>query len=153
IPVMTYAANDDVRHRLYMEYNNRGYPKNVATLHDMLVKRDELAKTLGYRSWAEYITANKMAGDPKTVRTFIDRIVDVSGNRAQREYDVLLKRKQKDDPTAKIVQPWESPLYTDLVGKSEYNFDSQKARPYFEYDEVKQGVLDVSSRIFGVSFR
>ncbi len=153
IPVMTYAANDDVRHRLYMEYNNRGYPKNVATLHDMLVKRDELAKTLGYRSWAEYITANKMAGDPKTVRTFIDRIVDVSGRRAEREYDVLLKRKQKDDPTAKSVQPWEAPLYTDLVGKSEYNFDSQKARPYFEYDEVKQGVLDVSSRIFGVSFR
>ncbi|TMQ69164.1 MAG: Zn-dependent oligopeptidase [Candidatus Eisenbacteria bacterium] len=153
IPVMTYAKNDDLRHRLYMEYNNRGYPKNVETLHQMLEKRNELAKTLGYSSWAEYITADKMAGDPKTVRTFIDRIVAISGARADREYQTLLKRKRQDDPTAQVVQPWESARYTDLIGKSEYNFDSQKARPYFEYDEVKQGVLDISSRMFGVQFR
>ena len=153
IPVMTYATSDDLRRRLYMEYNNRGYPKNVETLRRMLETRSELAKTLGFPTWADYITANKMAGDAGTVRSFIDRIVSVSGARAQREYEVLLKRKQKDDPKATQVQPWESTRYTDLVGKSEYNFDSQKARPYFAYDEVKQGVLDVSSKIFGVSFR
>jgi thimet oligopeptidase len=153
IPVMTYATSDDVRHRLFMEYNNRGYPKNVETLRRLLEKRSELAKTLGFPTWADYITANKMAGDAGTVRSFIDRIVAVSGARAQREYEVLLKRKQKDDPKATQVQPWESTRYTDLVGKSEYNFDSQKARPYFAYDDVKQGVLDVSSKIFGVTYR
>jgi Zn-dependent oligopeptidase len=153
IPVITYATSDDLRHRLYMEYNNRGYPKNVETLHKMMEKRAELAKTLGYSTWAEYITANKMARDPKTVRTFIDRIVSVSGARADREYQVLLKRKQKDDPKATVVRPWESARYTDLVGKSEYNFDSQQARPYFVYDNVKQGVLDITSKMFGVTFQ
>ena len=153
VPVMTYAANDDVRRRLYMEYNNRGYPKNVDVLRQLLTKRDELAKTLGFPTWAEYITANKMSGNAKTVRNFIDKVVTASDARAQREYEILLKRKQKDDPKATVVQPWELLRYTDLVGKSEYNFDSQKARPYFAYDEVKKGVLDLSSKIFGVTYR
>jgi len=153
IPVMTYATNDDLRRRLYMEFNNRGYPKNVETLRRLITKRHELANTLGYPEWADYITANKMAGDAKTVRNFIDKVLVASDTRAQREYDILLKRKQKDDPKATVVQPWESMRYTDLVGKSEYNFDSQKARPYFAYDNVKQGVLDVTSKIFGVTYR
>jgi len=153
IPVMTYAVNEGVRQRLYMEYNNRGYPKNVDVLKQLVTKRAELAKTLGYPTWAEYITANKMSGNATTVRNFIDRVAAGSGDRAQREYDILLKRKQKDDPKATSIPFWDTARYTDLVGKSEYNFDSQKARPYFAYDNVKQGVLDVTSKIFGVTYR
>ena len=152
-PVLTYAANEDVRRRLYMQFNDRGYPKNVETLHKLLAKRHELAQILGYPNWAEYITANKMAGDAKTVRTFIDRVLSVSQNRAQREYEMLLKRKRQDDPKATSVAFWDAQRYADLVGKSEYNFDSQKARPYFAYDKVKQGVLDITSKIFGVTYR
>ena len=153
IPVMTYGVNEGVRQRLYMEYNNRGYPKNVDVLKQLITKRAELAKTLGYPTWAEYITANKMSGNATTVRNFIDRVAAGSGDRAQREYDILLKRKQKDDPKATSIPFWDTARYTDLVGKSEYNFDSQKARPYFAYDNVKQGVLDVTSKIFGVTYR
>ena len=153
LPVMTYAVNEDVRHRLYLQYNDRGYPKNVEVLHRMLTRRHELAQLLGYPTWAEYITANKMSGDAKTVREFIDRVLSLSQSRAQREYEILLKRKRQDDPSAQSVAFWESARYIDLVGKSEYNFDSQKARAYFAYDNVKNGVLGVTSKIFGVTYR
>ena len=43
--------------------------------------------------------------------------------------------------------------YSELVRKSQYDFDSQKMRPYLPYDEVKQGVLDVASRMFSVTFK
>jgi thimet oligopeptidase len=39
------------------------------------------------------------------------------------------------------------------VKKESYDFDTQALRPYFPYDRVKQGVLDVTSKMFGVTYR
>ena len=60
----------------------------------MLRTRHELATLLGFPHWADYITANKMAGNAKTVREFIDRIVSVSGAAQERDYQTLLARKK-----------------------------------------------------------
>jgi Zn-dependent oligopeptidase len=66
---------------------------------------------------------------------------------------VLLDRKKQDVPDASTVNAWESAYYQELVKKSEYNFDAQSVRPYFPYERVKQGVLDVTSTLFGVTFK
>jgi len=153
IPFMTYAKREEPRRRLYMEFQNRAYPKNTEVLQRLISRRDELARLLGYPHWAEYITADKMSGSSKTVRDFIDKVVAASDARAQREYQQLLKRKQKDVPNATAVNFWESSYWSEQVQKSDYNFDSQSVRPYFAYNGVKQGMLDLSSRLFGVEFR
>ncbi|TMQ71452.1 MAG: Zn-dependent oligopeptidase [Candidatus Eisenbacteria bacterium] len=152
VPVMTYAKNDDVRHRLYMEFQNRAYPKNVEVLDRMIAERAALANLLGYPTWADYITVNKMVGNPKNARDFIDKIVAASTASAEHDYQVLLRRKQKDVPDATTVMFWETGYWSEMVRKSDYDFDSQSVRPYFPYDRVKQGVLDVASKMFGVSF-
>jgi thimet oligopeptidase len=153
LPVFSYAKNEDLRKRMFMEFNNRAYPQNMTTLDRLIAKRHELATLLGYPSWAEYITVNKMAANAKNASDFIDRTVTASKDRAERDYQVLLTRKQKDVPDAKVVNAWESGYYSELVRRSDYDFDAQKLRPYFPYDEVKQGVLDVTSKLFGVTFK
>jgi thimet oligopeptidase len=153
IPTMTYCSNDDVRKRLFMEYQNRAYPANEAVLHRMIGARDSLAKLIGYTSWADYITANKMAGSAKNVRQFIDKIVAASGPSQDRDYKILLARKQKDVPGATTMSFWEVPYYTELVKRSEYDFDSQSIRPYLPFDKVKEGVLGTASKLFGLSFK
>ncbi len=153
IPVFSYAKNEDLRKRLYMEYNNRAFPKNVDVLNRMIAKRHELANLLGFPNWAECVTANKMVGSGKNASDFIDKIVEASGPRAEADYAILLRRKQADVPAATAVNGWESGYYSELVRKSEYDFDAQKLRPYFPYDEVQKGVLDVTSKLFSVTFR
>src|SRR5436190_9762948 len=138
---------------MYIEYNNRGYPKNIEVLDRMIAKRAELARLVGYSDWADYITANKMVGSAKNASDFIDRIVAASGPKAEREYNALLKRKQQDVPGATGINAWESTYYAELVRKSDYDFDSQSVRPYFPFDRVKQGLFDVTSRLFGVTYR
>ena len=64
----------------------------------MIAKRAELARLLGFTIWADYITADKMVENAKQASAFIDRIVAASGPKAEREYAVLLKRKQQDVP-------------------------------------------------------
>lgn len=153
VPAMTYAKSNDLRNRLYMEYNNRAYPKNMDVLTRMITKRNELANLLGFPTWADYITANKMVGSSKNVREFIDKIVEASGKKANDDYQVLVARKRMDDPKAPAVRAWETGYYSELVRRSDYDFDSQSVRPYFPYDKVKQGVLDVTGTLFGVSFK
>jgi thimet oligopeptidase len=153
VPVFSYAKSDDLRKRMYMEYNNRAYPKNIDTLNHMIAKRYELATLLGFPNWAEYITANKMVGSGKRASDFIDQIVAASAERAQADYQVLLARKQKDVAGAAAVNAWESGYYSEQVRKSDYDFDAQKMRPYFPYDEVKDGVLGVTGKLFNVTFK
>lgn len=153
IPVLTYARSDALRRRLRAEFDNRAYPKNMAVLDRMIAKRDELARLLGFTSWADYAVADKMVGSAANASAFIDRVVAASREAAEREYQTLLRRKQQDHPGATVIDRWETGYLRELVRRSEYDFDSQEVRPYFPYERVRQGVLDLSARLFGVTFR
>jgi thimet oligopeptidase len=153
LPVFSYAKDEDLRKRMFMEYNNRAYPKNIEVLDKLIERRAELAKLIGYDTWADYITADKMVGTAKNASQFIDRVVAASGPKSEREYAMVLKRKQQDVPKATTVNGWERSYYSELVRKADYAFDSQTVRPYFPFDRVKQGLLDVTSTLFGVTYR
>ena len=153
IPVLTYAKNGDLRKRMYFAYNNRAFPQNMAVLDKMAAKRYELANLLGFKTWADYITADKMIKTAANASDFITKIVAASTERAKREYQELLARKRKDDPKATQIDRWDSSYYSELVKRENYSFDGQKVRPYFPYQKVKQGVLDTSARLFSVSFK
>lgn len=152
-PVFTYAKSESLRKRMFMEYNNRAYPKNMEVLNKLIAKRAELASLLGFQSWAEYVTADKMAGSDKNAADFIEKIAAASTAKSEADYKQLLARKQQDVPGATEVHSWESGYYSELLRKSEYDFDAQKVRPYFPFHKVKQGVLDVYSKLFSVEFR
>ena len=94
-----------------------------------------------------------MVGNAKNASQFIDKIVATSEAKATHEYTVLLKRKQQDEPGSEVINAWEKSYWSELLRRSDYNFDSQQVRPYFSYANVKQGVLEVTSRLFGVRFK
>lgn len=151
-PLMTYAQMPEPREKLYHEFKNRGYPKNIDVLQKLLSARYELAKTLGYENWAEYITENKMIGSAKNAADFIDRVSELSRPAVDREYAILLERKKKDAPAATKVEDWEKSYYQELVKAEQYAFDSQAVRPYFNFVDVQQGLFTVTQRLFGVRY-
>ncbi len=51
----------------------RGHPKNLPVLSRMLEARMELANLLGFPTWADYITGDKMIGTRQTSSDFIAR--------------------------------------------------------------------------------
>jgi thimet oligopeptidase len=153
LPIFSYAKEEDLRKRMFMEYNNRAYPKNIDVLDKMIARRAELARIVGFDNWADYITADKMVLSGKNASAFVDRVVAASAAKAESEFAVLLKRKRQDVPNATSINGWERAYYAELVRKSTYDFDSQSVRPYLAFDRVKQGLLDVTSRLFGVTYR
>ncbi|NUN70936.1 MAG: Zn-dependent oligopeptidase [Bacteroidetes bacterium] len=153
VPVLTYAVSDALRKRMYMEFNNRAYPKNMDVLDRLIAKRYELAQLLGFDTFAACVTADKMVGSEKQAATFIDQMAAASLDASKRDYQQLLARKRKDVPNAERIEPWEAGYYSELVKRSEYDFDAQRIRPYLPYAKVKEGVLQSMSRLFDVEFR
>jgi thimet oligopeptidase len=151
-PVLTYAKSETLRKRMYIESNTVAYPENVAVLDKILAVRNEIAGVLGYPNWASYDMSSRMAGDVKTVSTFIDRVVAAAAPKATREYETLLKLKRQDIPGASL-QVWDRVYYAEVVRRASYDFDSQVVRPYFAFDRVLAGLLDTTGRIFGVTYR
>jgi thimet oligopeptidase len=151
--VSSYARNAVLRKRHMMERWNVAAAENVKVLERLLAIRHEIATLLGYPTWAEYHARSRMAGDAKTVTDFIDKVFAASSPAATREYAELLARKKQDVPDATSLESWDRTYYAELVRRARYSFDSQSVRPYFPYERVRAGVMDVSSRLFGVSFR
>ena len=150
-PVLMYAKSAELRRRMLVATYNVAAPENVAVLDRILKTRGEIARLLGYRNWAAYDTQVRMAGDEKTVSAFIDHVVDAARPRALRELAELTRRKQQDLPGS-TLNPWDRLYYSELIRKSSYDFDSQVVRPYFPFDRVFEGVLRVTSTIFGVTY-
>jgi len=151
-PVLTYATSEALRKRMYIESNSVAYPENLAVLSKMLTVRSEMARLLGYPNWASHDMSVRMSGDVKTVSAFIDRVVAAAGRKAAREYDELLKVKRQTR-AGSALNVWDRTYYADQVRRSNYDFDSQSIRPYFAFDRVLKGVLDVSGRIFALTYR
>ncbi len=153
IPFMNYAEDLGARKDLYVTYLNRGWPKNDAPLKKLLALRLEYAKILGYASWADYVTEDKMIKSGKNAQDFIDRITKAANGRAKREYGELLKRKKKDVPAATEVSEWEKTLYSQKVKKEAYAFDSQTVRPYFEFAQTRDGLLALTAKMYGLEYK
>jgi len=152
-PVFTYARSDALRRRMREAFDNRAYPANMAVLDRLIARRAELAGLLGFASWADYATANKMVGSAANASEFIERVAEASRDAAGREHARLLARKRRDDSAAAVVNRWERSYLEEQIRREDFRFDSRDVRPYFAYPAVKQGVLEVASRLFGVTFR
>ena len=152
-PVLKFADSADLRRRMYLAYNDRAYPQNITLLAELLKKREELANLLGYKHWSDLNAADKMAVNSQTISNFIDQIDAASRATADREYQLLLALVRKKHPSLGNISMEDRNYYFEQLRRTDFDFDSEAARPYFPYDRVQQGILDVASRLFKVAFR
>jgi thimet oligopeptidase len=153
VPVRTYARDGVARRAIFMEYMNRGWPKNDEVFKELLTLRQEKAKLLGYKDWADYTAEDKMVKKADAIQQFIDKIAKASDAASKRDYKVLVDRKKKDDPKAVAVDAADYIYYENLVRLEKYAFDSQEARKYFDFKKTKAGLLSVTGQLFGIEYR
>ncbi len=151
IPFMQYAKNGEARKELRFKNLNRGQ-KNEAVLKALITKRDELAKLLGYRSYADFVVEDKMIKEAKAIHEFIAKVSKLAQAGADKEYQELLAAKKKTNKNATQVYGYENAYYEQAVKRDKFNFDSQSVRPYFAYNRVRDGLLQVTGKLFGIKY-
>jgi thimet oligopeptidase len=152
-PVLEYAKSDALRRSMWEAWNTRAYPKNREVLIDMMQTRYQIATLIGYSSWADYNAADKMMENGNNIAKFIADLNTAARPVAEREFAMLLAEKQKTDPKATEIHSYEGFRLGELVRRSQYDFNSERVRPYLPYPQVKKGVLDTAATLFHVTFR
>jgi thimet oligopeptidase len=153
LPFRTFAQDADARRELASAFLNRAWPANDAVLREMLQLREEKARLLGYASWPDYDADVKMIGTGHAIAEFIERLADAAEPAAHRDKDLLLARQRQDDPAASAFDSSHYGYYAELVRREQFAVDAQQVRRYFDFDNVRRGLLEVTGRLFGVQYR
>lgn len=152
IPFMTYAEDDELRRRYLYVCSNLAREVNPPVLRRLLELRHEMATLLGYAHWADYVTEDKMVKSALAAGDFLKRVIASVAPRSAQDFEALLEEKRRTQPGASEVFEWESAFLAERVKRRLFAYDSQEARPYLAYDKVRDGILEVSASLYGVSF-
>jgi oligopeptidase A len=157
--VMTYADDRALRAQVYEAYATRasdqgpqaGTRDNGALIAEILALRHEQAGLLGFRNFAEYSLATKMAESPAEVERFLLELGAKARRRAQRELDELRAYAQTLGGPADL-QPWDLAYYAEKLKHQALGLSDEELRPYFPAPQVIEGLLALAARLYGVSF-
>ena len=145
---MTTCEDRALREKAFKAYSNRcnngnEYDNNAIVLEIMKL-RTEKANLLGYKNSAEYLLADKMAGDPETVDAFLKPIMDASMRKAREEIADM------EAVAGHEIEPWDWFYYAEKVRALKYALDESMTKPYFSADSVSKGVFYAAEKVYGI---
>lgn len=152
-PVMAYATSDDLRRRFSEVYAQRAWPQNDAVLRQIFTLRAELAQMLGRGNYAELALEDKMLATPERVQQLMAETYAAARPAAERDYALNLSVLQQIDPSAERIQSWQSGYVSTRAQDELFDYNPQDVRQYFAYNDVRDGVLELTEDLFGVEIR
>ena len=153
IAVMENARREDVRKRLLVERDNLARSNNIPLLEKILPLRDDIARKLGYRNWADYVTEIRMAKSGATALEFLEKLKTGLEPKYDAELQEFRQLKIKDTgDTNTDIHVWDWRYYSNQLKKQRYDVDAEQLRDYFPYQRVLDGMFAIYQRIFGLKF-
>jgi Zn-dependent oligopeptidase len=121
----------------------------------MVKKRDELAKVMGYPTFAAYSLVPKMAKDPKTAWGFINDLISRSKEKAIADVQLLTDEKKTSLNTKDKTQlePWDITFYKNQILKKKFQVNNEELRSYFPMEQCLKGMFDIYQKLLGFEFR
>ena len=152
--IVTYADDRELRKKISIAYKQRGFQKNENNNEEIIKKiarlRLERAKLLGYQTHAEYVLEERMAQKPQQVMEFLDQLLEKALPIAKKEF------KEIQDFTANKgindLQSWDAAYFIEKLKKLKFDIDDELTKPYFQLDNVVNGVFEVAHKLYDLNF-
>ena len=152
--VLSNATTEETRKAYYSKFLNRAADKNIAILDSMIKKRDELAKLMGYPTYAAYALVPKMASNPTTVWNFLNDLISRSKEKAKNDVGLLeIEKKVELAKEDAKLQPWDIAFYKNQIIKKQYQINNEELRAYFPMEQCLKGMMDIYQKLLGFEFR
>ncbi len=149
IAYITYGPNRELREKIYKAYMTRA-PQNEEIIEKTLKLRDESAKILGFKNFAELSISSKTASSPEEVIDFLQSLAETCSKYSPEEIEEIKKIAEEDGITD--LQSFDLAYYSEKLKKRKYDFDEDAYRPYFETDRVIKGLFEFLNKIFKLDF-
>ncbi|RUO32575.1 oligopeptidase A [Aliidiomarina soli] len=157
LPVMMYADNRALREEMYQAFSTRasdqgpnaGEFDNSAVMEETIRLRHELARLLGFASYAELSLATKMADSPAQVMDFLTDLAERSLPAARADVEEVKAYAQANDSLEQL-QAWDMAYYSEKLKQQTYDISDETLRPYFPETQVVNGLFEVAKRLFSI---
>jgi peptidyl-dipeptidase Dcp len=155
MPFLQFAHKRELREKIFNGYIRRGNRDNEADNKDvvqqLLTLRLEKAKLMGYDNYAAFVLTERMAGNAQNVYQLLDSIWTPALAKAKQEA-AALQSMMKKEGIAGELQGWDWRYYQEKVKKETCGIDENEIRPYFQLENVLQGLFYVVNRLYDLTF-
>lgn len=155
IPVLQYSENRELRKELLMAYTTRANHDNAkdnkVVINKIMKLRTQKAQLLGFATSADFILDDTMAKTPQAVYDLLQKVWVPAVAKAKEEAGELQKLMDAEGKGEKL-EPWDWWYYSEKLRKAKYDLDEEMLRPYFKLENVRQGVFDLASKLYGLKF-
>jgi len=155
IPFVTYAENRSLREKIYKAMYNRGNNGNANDNKVVVSKianlRLQKGNIMGFESWSTFTLDDNMAKTPANVYKLLNQVWTPAIMRAKEEAKDMQAMINKEGGKFKL-ESWDWWFYSEKVRKEKYDLDEEQIRPYFELNNVRDGVFAVANKLYGLTF-
>ncbi|RZT95694.1 peptidyl-dipeptidase Dcp [Ancylomarina subtilis] len=155
VPFMQYADNRELREKMFKVYSSRCFNDafdNQEIIRKIVALRLEKVKLFDYPNYAQFVLEERMAETPGKVVNFLNELLEASMPKAKEEFEELQAYAKKIGADFEL-QRWDWAYYAEKLKTEKFQVNDELTRPYFELERVKQGIFDLATALYGLSFK
>ena len=153
--IMASAESEQLRRDIYEAWITRGSElgpsagrfDNNPLIAEILPLRHELARLVGFKNFADYALATRMAKSSKQVLAFLDDLARRCLPAARQEFSDL------EEFAGRKLNAWDLAFYSEKLQESRFKVSQEAVRPYFPLPKVLGGLFALVRRLYAVEVR
>ena len=123
---------------------------NEQNILDITRLRFERAQLLGYKTHADFVLEERMAGNPEKVKEFLQDLLKKALPAAKKEFKILQDFAKNDGIDS--LQTWDGAYYSEKLKKQEFNLNDELLKPYFQLEKVTEGAFEIATKLYSLHF-
>ena len=155
VTIMASAESEQLRRDVYEAWVTRasdqgpsaGRFDNEPVIEEILPLRHELAQLLGFKNYADYALATRMAKSSKQVLTFLEDLARRCIPAARQEFSDM------EEFAGRKLNAWDVSYYAERLQERRFKVSQEALRPYFPLPKVLQGLFTLVERLYGICVR
>jgi len=155
VPFMQYSGRRDLREKVFRAYAIRSFRGNEHDNRALVTRiadlRLQLAQLLGFSNYASYALEERMASSPSEVTGFLDNLLKASAPAGRRDLDDIEMYARSKGHEGR-VEHWTWAYWSEKLRLERYNIDDEALRPYMPLEKVKEAVLGLATKLYGLTF-
>lgn len=154
VPFMQYSSRRDLRQQLWMAYNTRCIADkfdNDSNIHQIVDLSTRKARMLGYDTYADYATEDRMAKNKETVNRFVGEMMAKCLPYARRDVADLQDYARSNGFEGELM-PWDFAYWSEKLRTEKYSVNDELLKPYFQLENVRDAIFGLAGTLYGLSF-
>jgi len=154
-PVQTFGTNRALRQKVWTAFVNRGDNGNANDTNGLISQivklRADRAKLLGFPTHAHWRMQDTMAKTPDRAMDLMMRVWPAAVARAKEE--IADMRPFARAAGIQTIEPWDTRFLNEKVRKAKYDLSEEEIKPYFQLDNLVQGMFYSAGRLYDLQFK